>query len=456
MSSYEFECSVGSGAFVRCRVGGVVRGDVEACGSPSLVDRDWERSIRGAMAAFVGGISDGVSSGGGRLFNIDGGLLSDAGAARPVEVEPGLGVLVSCRRNFDGGKGGCCCFTSENSGCADDVCDVLDNGGSDSPKVQGVGDEIGGAGGPDVDSVGSSVDNFPSFGVQRGGVGVTVGSEVRVEAGLPRHSPEVILSSSCVENGETKLERNRRWRKEKKMKKARRRARAWESKNWNEEKKKKVFFSECDVTLRKDLVETRAARLIAENKVKVREISDRMAYMDLQDKSRIREREFENSRVRLEIATRKNSEKVSGGFVETVISSGTVSPNSSISVAEENRLRKELADANDKLSKVSTAVNSVDKKDTPEFKARFLEYENAILKMESHYARSDSHLVGDYDRDKEELMDAFADVAYTEKELEKKKTIEQVLKVLGPRMNADNFEDLIEAGLLSKQYSFYL
>jgi len=262
------------------------------------------------------------------------------------------------------------------------------------------------------------------------------------------------LNTTHVPGVSAKTEWNRLRRKARKARKERRKAMA--SGSYRSDVGSHVgFFSGCDEVVKNNLVATRAARLIAENEVKTREMVDRMACMDLRDKCRIREREFENDRVKLEIVTRKNSEKASG-FLETVVSSGTVSPNSSISVAEENRLRKALADANDKLSKVSTAVNSVGKRDTPEFKARFMEYENAMLKMESHYARSDSHLIGDYDRDKEELMDAFADVAYTEKELEKKQTIEQVLKILGPRMNADNFEDLIEAGLLSKQFSFYL
>jgi len=116
-------------------------------------------------------------------------------------------------------------------------------------------------------------------------------------------------------------------------------------------------FSQCSEETQRELRESRARRYVAENQLAEERAVASRASLKRDDATRFGETKFELARQRTELKLRALQEKRlgvrDGGWAETVysegvagvasvplVSSGSVSPNSSISVAEEVKLRE--------------------------------------------------------------------------------------------------------------------
>jgi len=203
--------------------------------------------------------------------------------------------------------------------------------------------------------------------------------------------------------------RNRQWREEKTKKKMRRKSRKSEalaSENWRTTSGSAVsndsgrgFFSGCSEDVRRQLIETRAARLIEENKVAVATCVQKLEQQSLVDDMKVAEatmrvaqaglrtakavqqkalleasdleklkkmqetrvlRQTETNKVAVEkafasLASSGNVPSLVGGHAVT-IRSGSISPNSSASEAEVRKVQKDLADMTECMDRLRVCL----------------------------------------------------------------------------------------------------
>jgi len=286
------------------------------------------------------------------------------------------------------------------------------------------------------------------------------------DLGLHGNSDRAAIGLGFVDSGDgsrakvpgvslTKTEMNRLSRAKAKARKARKKERqlsaAFSSVDWNADKmasKRSGFFSECSVEVRKQLVETRAHRLTVENQLRVAEMEQKMQVMRLQSESRLVERKFENDRMKVEIEAKKRISEMPGGTVETVVSSGSISPNSSISLAAENKLRKDLADAKEKLAKlgVSSVGESVLSDTERDLRLANFELESIRLKDRSYsdYTFTDS----DYKLALQSLRDEYADVLLTNENRIAREAVNRVLDAFVGKIDEGMLEKVVELGYI--------
>jgi len=226
-------------------------------------------------------------------------------------------------------------------------------------------------------------------------------------------------------------------------------------------KKKGGFFSSCDGDVQKKLVETRARRLTVENELRVLEMEQKMEVMRLQKESRLVERKFENDRMKVEIEAKKRISELPGGTVETVVSSGSISPNSSISLAAENKLRKDLAEANDKLAKLtagstvcgSGVSGSVLSPAERELRLANFELESIRLKERAYadYTFTDD----DYKVSLQSLRDEFSDVLLTDDKRVAREAVNKVLEAFAGKVDDEMLEKVVNLGYIDGDTLIY-
>jgi len=217
----------------------------------------------------------------------------------------------------------------------------------------------------------------------------------------------------------------------------------------------KGFFSSCAEDVRKQLVETRALRLTVENKLRVAEMEQKMQVMRLEGESRLIERKFENDRMKVEIEAKKRIGEMPGGTVETVVSSGSVSPNSSISLAAENRLRKDLADANEKLAKLGGSVTGESVLSETERELRLANFELGSIGLRNRAFGDVTFTDCDYKIALQALRDEYADVLLSGEMRAERKAVEKVLEVLAGKVNDDDLEEIAKLGYIDADTLIY-
>jgi len=198
-----------------------------------------------------------------------------------------------------------------------------------------------------------------------------------------------------------------------------------------------------------------------ENELKVKEMELKMSTMELQRESRLNERKFENERMKVEIEVRKNIEQLPGGTVETVVSSGSISPNSSISLAAENKLRKDLADANKKIAEL-TSGTTVCSSGVSGVVLSPVERELRLANFELESIRLKERVYGDYTFTDDEyklslqaLRDEYADVLLSDEKRVERKAVEKVLEVLAKKVDDDDLEEIAKLGYLDADTLIY-
>jgi len=278
----------------------------------------------------------------------------------------------------------------------------------------------------------------------------------------------------------TKTEENRARRVKAKARKARkmeRQNKALQSVDWNADKTRfsrahvcvekgkkeesRSFFSSCAEDVKKKLVETRARRLTVENELKVKEMELKMSTMELQRESRLNERRFENERMKVEIEVRKNIEQLPGGTVETVVSSGSVSPNSSISLAAENKLRKDLADANKKIAELTSGTTVCGSGvggvvlSPVERELRLANFELESIRLKDRAYGDYTFTDDDYKLSLQALRDEYADVLLSDEKRVERKAVEKVLEVFSRKVDDDDLEKIVKLGYLDAYTLIY-
>jgi len=267
---------------------------------------------------------------------------------------------------------------------------------------------------------------------------------------------------------------NRSRRVKAKMRKQRKKSRqglAFQSDDWNADKERvrsggavkssfvpvnpRGYFSSCADDVRQKLVETRARRLTVENELRVKEMELKMSTMELQKSSRLHERQFENERMRVEIQARKNMEQMPGGMVETVVSSGSVSPNSSISLAAENKLRKDLADANAKLEKMSGSSIGGGVMTPTERELRLANFELEFIRLEEKVFRDDTFTDEDYKLSLQALRDSYADVLLSDEKRIAREAVRKVMDVLSSKIDDEAIDKIAAMGYIDADTIVY-
>jgi len=292
-----------------------------------------------------------------------------------------------------------------------------------------------------------------------GGAGVLCGStgDVLRDAGVGDGLKDEVLGSVPVEvrGGLSKTELNRLSRQKAKERKARKKARqsltALSSRDWNADKvacASRGYFSSCADDIRKKLVDTRARRLTVENELRVKEMELKMSTIKLQEESRFIERKVENDRMKMEIEARKAVEQMPGGSVETVISSGSISPNSSISVAAVNKLQKDLADANEKLRKSSGSGAEGIVMSSTERELRLANFELESMRLEEKSFKDYTFTDEDYKISLQALRDEYADVLLSDGERIAREAARKVMDILSDKIDDEAISKIAALGYI--------
>jgi len=420
-----------------------------------------------------------------------------------------LGTELDC-----GGKAWrCCCDSSVGDGatgfdgtgergcrrlCSRLVDRFRDGSGQVGGTVEGVSRRlIEGSGWPifgQSDGVGG-VDGGAGDRAESVGQGIEKGAGVGLGSVDCSGFPGVVLKdldsvdSSSVGDAElseekprlTKTEVNRARRVKAKARKARkmeRQSKALQSVDWNADKTRSFsrahvcvekgkkeesrgYFSSCAEDVKKKLVETRARRLTVENELKVKEMELKMSTMELQRESRLNERRFENERMKVEIEVRKNIEQLPGGTVETVVSSGSISPNSSISLAAENKLRKDLADANKKIAELTSGTTACGSGvggvvlSPVERELRLANFELESIRLKDRAYGDYTFTDDDYKLSLQALRDEYADVLLSDEKRVERKAVEKVLEVFSRKVDDDDLEKIVKLGYLDADTLIY-
>jgi len=271
----------------------------------------------------------------------------------------------------------------------------------------------------------------------------------------------------------TLLNRARREKaKFRKLRKKERQGAGVRSKDWNADKVRKSegfvqngsprgYFSSCGEEVRNKLVETRARRLTVENELRVAEMEQKMRVMCLQKESRLIERQFENDRMKVEIEAKKRIGELPGGTVETVVSSGSISPNSSISLAAENRLRKDLADANEKIAKLTSGTTVCGSGangvvlSPMERELRLANFELESIRLKDRAYGDYTFTDDDYKVSLQALRDEYADVLLTDDKRVARQAVSRVIEAFGSKVDDDMMEKVAELGYIDADTLVY-
>jgi len=208
------------------------------------------------------------------------------------------------------------------------------------------------------------------------------------------------------------------------------------------------YFSSCTDDIRKKLVDTRARRLTVENELRVKEMELKMSTLKLQEESQFIERQVENDRMKIEIEARKAIEQMPGGSVETVISSGSISPNSSVSVAVVNKLRKDLADANEKLRKSSGSSVGGSVMSSTERELRLANFELESMRLEEKSFKDYTFTDEDYKISLQALRDEYADVLLSDGERIAREAARKVMDILSSKIDDEAISKIAALGYI--------
>jgi len=141
--------------------------------------------------------------------------------------------------------------------------------------------------------------------------------------------------------------------------------------------------------------------------------------------------------------------------VETVVSSGSISPNSSISLAAENRLRKDLADANEKLAKLGGSVTGESVLSETERELRLANFELGSIGLRNRAFGDVTFTDCDYKIALQALRDEYADVLLSGEMRAERKAVEKVLEVLAGKVNDDDLEEIAKLGYIDADTLIY-
>jgi len=428
-----------------------------------------------ALATFFGSVRVSSCRGDGC-----GGSAGVVGVTQGVDCSSGLGCGRLCFGSVEGVRMG-----------------IGENGASDGQVLQSVQARIDSGGQGSVDKLVSSRDDGgadgEAFGLaDMGGrcsacgtqdgvarMGKSSVVEEKIDLGFigdadsvrhfVEHLEESLVNDDASQGVSERTLLNRARREKAKFRKIRKRERQGvgaRSKDWNADKVERSkdvvqdvssrgYFSSCTEDVRKQLVETRALRLTVENKLRVAEMEQKMQVMRLQTDSRLVERKFENDRMKVEIEAKKRISEMPGGTVETVISSGSISPNSSISLAAENRLRKDLADANEKLAKLSGSSVGGSVLSETERELRLANFELGSIGLRNRAFADVTFTDCDYKIALQALRDEYADVLLSDEKRVERKAVEKVLEVLARKVDDDDLEEIAKLGYLDADTLIY-
>jgi len=372
-----------------------------------------------------------------------------------------------------GGRTGDC--GSDNVGGAfarlfGDVCGAARYAGLVVARDGSVDGGFGGVGGDsDVESV---RDAIPVAGVAVGNAGAVDGGvgDGGCRGGDSRSEPggaQRGVAAQCVQSelsdgevltvlrevsGESKTERNRRWRREKKDKKKRRQgaqlSAAVRSKDWNADKlvsKRMGYFSECPAGVQEELRNTRAELMIARNKHDKVLVEKKMEELD--SSVRLVERTLKVLRLQKDLA--KASEKTNmrvGGWAKTVLTD-----------ASEEYVNKAASRPGSSLPSLdSIPVETVPTVQSDrDFELRMANYKLAIVALDKEADGVSWCDNQEYLRARNAIDMEYADVALTGEERIKRQVVEKVMEVFGADVTRDQMSRLAEAGLYDENLISY-